>query len=82
MAHRHTIGFRMTGPDMPAGRGLHTHELPGGGRTSADAEGPRHTHTTPSGQKTGGPLPIGDDEEDEQHSSTKKKRKKKKKWKY
>jgi len=76
MAHRHTIGVQFTGPDIETAA-AHYHRLPGGARSSANPEGPRHTHTAPDGRKTSGPVPFPVD--GDQHGSRHTKRKKKKK---
>ena len=75
MAHGHTIGVRFTGPDIADGEG-HYHELSDGARTSTDPEGPRHTHSVPSGDRTSGPVPLPGDDPDAESRRRKKKKKK------
>jgi len=58
MAHRHTIGIQFTGADIEDEDGTHYHEYGDESRTSSDAEGARHTHTTEDGKKTSRPLPL------------------------
>ena len=90
MAHRHVFdGVRFTGMDVPDGPNNHYHMLPGNQKTSSNPDGPRHTHTTPDGRKTSGPVPLGGphDDMDEPHDDevmgkSKKKKSRKQKWKY
>lgn len=81
MAHRHTVGVRFTGIDVPDGE-LHYHFLGPGERTSSDREGPDHTHQTPDGQTTSKPIELDlGPEDDDSHSSEARHKKKKKKYK-